>query len=106
MIILLVILALVDVVKNDKEKAAKWLLLACTQAEKEFGSKTGALKLRYVYEMFIANFPLLSKFVSFDEFSTMVDRALEEMKHLKDTNMAIFEYIGGYEVEKLSKEGK
>ncbi len=99
LILFTLILGLVDVVRNDKEKAKKWLLFACLEAEKEFGSKTGAIKLRYVYELFIATFPLLAKFISFEEFSKMVDDALTEMKHLIDTNMAIFEYVGGYEVE-------
>lgn len=100
MIILAAIVGVVDLVRNDKEKAKKWLLFACLEAEKEFGSKTGAIKLRYVYELFISTFPLLSKFITFETFSEMVDDALEEMKHLIDTNMAIFQYVGGYEVTK------
>lgn len=100
LIVVLVIAGLIDLVRNDKEKAKKWLLYAVTEAEKEFGSKTGAIKLRYVYELFMSTFPLLSKFISFKQFSQMVDEALEEMRHLIDTNMAIFQYVGGYEVKK------
>ena len=93
-------MGLVDVVRGDKEKCKKWLLLACLEAEKEFGSKTGVIKLRYVYDLFLSAFPILSKFMTFDEFSKMVDDALIEMKHLIDTNTAVFEFIGGYEVSK------
>lgn len=101
LIVLAIALGLVDLVRNDKEKAKKWLLFAVLEAEKEFGSKTGAIKLRYVYEMFVKTFPMLAKFTSFDEFSKMVDLALDEMKHLIDTNVKVFEYVGGAEVVKL-----
>ena len=97
LIIVLVIAALIALVRNDKKKAKEWLLLAVLQAEKEFGSKTGTIKLRYVYDMFLATFPILSKVISFEEFSGMVDEALEQMKHLINTNMAVFEYVGGLE---------
>lgn len=95
LIALLVIVGLTNFIRNDKEKAKKWLLLAVLEAEKEFGSKTGAIKLRYVYELFLSTFPLLSKFISFEQFSTMVDEALEEMKHLIDTNDAVSNYVDG-----------
>lgn len=93
LILVMVVAGLIYLIRNDKEKAKKWLLLACLEAEKEFGSKTGAIKLRYVYDMFLATFPVLSKFMSFDQFSEMVDTALEEMKHLINTNMAVFNIV-------------
>jgi len=89
----MVVAGLIYLIRNDKEKAKKWLLLACLEAEKEFGSKTGAIKLRYVYDMFLATFPVLSKFMSFEQFSNMVDTALEEMKHLINTNTAVFNIV-------------
>ena len=95
LIALLIIVGLINLIGNDKEKAKKWLLLAVLEAEKEFGSKTGAIKLRYVYELFLSTFPLLSKFISFEQFSTMVDEALEEMKHLINTNDAVSNYVDG-----------
>lgn len=93
LILVMVVAGLIYLIRNDKEKAKKWLLLACLEAEKEFGSKTGAIKLRYVYDMFLARFPVLSKFMSFEQFSNMVDMALEEMKHLINTNMAVFNFV-------------
>ena len=93
LILVMVVAGLIYLIRNDKEKAKKWLLLACLEAEKEFGSKTGVIKLRYVYDMFLATFPLLSKFVSFEQFSDMVTAALEEMKHLINTNMAVFNFV-------------
>ena len=99
LILVLIIAGLISFIANDKKKAKEWLLLAVLQAEKEFGSKTGVIKLRAVYDAFLTTFPILSKFISFEQFSQMVDEVLEEMKHLINTNMAIFDYVGGLSVE-------
>lgn len=101
---LIVVVAIVGLIKffifKDKESATKWLLYAVLEAEKEFGSKTGQIKLRYVYDWFIKTYPFLSKFISFKEFGEMVDTSLEDMRHLINTNTAIFDYVGGCEVIK------
>lgn len=97
LILVLAIVGLISFIAKDKKNAQKWLLYAVTEAEKEFGSKTGVLKLRFVYNWFLEAYPLLSKLITFENFSQMVDKALEEMRHLINTNMAIFQYVGGYE---------
>ena len=74
-------------------KVKEWLLFAVTEAEKEFGSGTGQLKLRYVYDMFVSKFPYLVKFVSFELFSDLVDKALEKFKEIFKTNKAIQQYV-------------
>lgn len=94
MIVALIVAGLINLIKNDKVKAKKWLLLAVLEAEKEFGSRTGQVKLRYVYKLFLSTFPLLSKVITFEQFSSMVDEVLEEMKHLIDTNIAVSDYVG------------
>ena len=76
-------------ISNVKE----WLLYAVTLAEKELGGGTGELKLRYVYDMFVAKFVWLGKIISFDMFSEMVDEVLERMNHLLATNVAIEEFV-------------
>ena len=50
------------------KKVKEWLLWAVAEAEKELGSGTGQLKLRYVYDMFIVKFPSLAKIISFETF--------------------------------------
>lgn len=87
------IAASIYLVKNDKIKAKEWLLYAVIEAERNFGPKTGHIKLRYVYNCFIEKFPALSKFISFDTFSKMVDEVLEEMRHLIETNGAVSDYV-------------
>lgn len=86
---------MIDTIKNDKEKCKEWLLGVVSEAERQFGSKTGALKLRYVYDKFLIAFPFLSHFVDFSEFSDMVDVALEWMKGSIKTSRYLHDYIKG-----------
>ena len=74
---------------SDKQlnKVREWLLYAVTKAEKELGAGTGKLKLRYVYDMFVA------RFITFDMFSMMVDEALEQMRTMLDSNEAVQKLI-------------
>ncbi|BAQ11283.1 hypothetical protein OXB_2812 [Bacillus sp. OxB-1] len=74
-------------------KVRAWLLLAVTQAEKEFGSGMGKIKLRTVYELFITRFTWLARVVSFDMFSDLVDDALEEMREMLKNNPRALEYV-------------
>lgn len=77
------------------EQLREWLLWAVTKAEKELGSGTGQLKLRYVYDMFVQRFPVLVKVISFDWFSALVDDALEQMRGMLSTNKAIRAIVDG-----------
>ena len=74
---------------SDKQlnKVREWLLYAVTKAEKELGGGTGQIKLRYVYDMFVARFAWLARVISFEAFSMMVDEALERMKKMLENNM-------------------
>lgn len=77
-------------IKNIKE----WLLYAVTEAETQLGGGTGQLKLRYVYDLAIAQFSWLS-FVPFDTFKSWVDEALEQMRHLLNTNVNVNKLVNG-----------
>lgn len=74
-------------------KVREWLLLAVTNAEKELGSGTGKLKLRYVYDMFLGKFPWIAKAITFEQFSYLVDDALDEMRELLATNKAVAQIV-------------
>lgn len=80
------------------KKVKAWLLYAVIMAEKELGSGTGALKLRYVYNLFVDKFPNLVSIISFEMFSKLVDEVLEEMKQILATNKDIEAYVEGEEV--------
>ena len=62
-------------------------------AEKELGGGTGKLKLRYVYDLFLTKFNWLAKVITFEQFSDLVDEALEEMKRLLESNNAVKEIV-------------
>lgn len=74
-------------------KVKEWLLYAVAKAEKELGGGTGKLKLRYVYDMFIAKFPYLVQVVSFESFSDLVDEVLDKFKDILSSNKAVQMYI-------------
>lgn len=74
-------------------KVKQWLLYAVLEAEKQFGSKTGALKLRSVYDLFVSRFPWLAKIVSFETFSTWVDEALDSAEEWLKKDTAVAEYV-------------
>lgn len=78
---------------TQKKKIKEWLLWAVTQAEKELGSGTGQLKLRYVYDLFVNNFKFVSVILPFETFSKWVDEVLVDMKKLIATNTKVDEYV-------------
>ena len=63
--------------------------------EKELGGGTGQIKLRYVYDMFVARFAWLARVISFEAFSMMVDEALERMKKMLESNKAMQTLVSG-----------
>lgn len=71
------------------KKVKEWLLYAVLLAEKEYGSQTGEIKLRYVYDLFVNKFTWLAKIISFDTFSEWVDIVLEQMEELLQNNKEI-----------------
>jgi hypothetical protein len=74
-------------------KIKEWLLFAVTEAERELGSGTGQLKLRYVYDKFVTKFPYLVQFISFERFSELVDDVLVKFKEMFNTNKNVKQYV-------------
>lgn len=99
--IAVILIALVAMVMNyaklsKEEKITnfkEWLKLAVTQAEKALGSGTGQLKLRWVYDLAIKQFPWIEQVVTFEVFSEWVDEALEWMNTQISSNEAVQNYI-------------
>ena len=77
-----------------KDKIQQWLIWAVAQAEKELGSGTGQLKIKYVYDLFISKFPAVAIFIKYETFANMVEKALDEFKEMIDTNRRISEEFG------------
>lgn len=99
-IIIIITAAIITLIKFDKKtrdeqihQVKEWLLYAVMEAEKELGSGTGALKLRFVYDMFITKFPLLVALIPFSTFSSFVDEALDKFKKLLATTPELQAYV-------------
>jgi len=84
--------------EQQLDKVQQWLLWAVVSAERELGGGTGELKLRSVYDLFVARFPWLAKLISFECFADMVDDALSEMETLLAENKDIHAFVTGGDV--------
>lgn len=100
MIIIVLIAVIIEITafaklsrKKKVENIKEWLKLAVVEAEKTLGGGTGQLKLRYVYEQAVAQFPWIASLVPFETFSAWVDEALEWMEKQLEQNQAITNYI-------------
>lgn len=81
--------------EDKKQALIEWLKWAVLQAEKEYGGKTGQLKLREVWNKALQTFPWLLRYISFEEFSMLVDTALEWLDKQLAGNQAIIELVYG-----------
>lgn len=90
---IIVIIGIVGVLKT--RTLSGWLKLAVVEAEKMFGSETGELKLQYVYNEAVKQFPIIATILPFSFFKKLVNSALDWMKKQIDENSKIKEYIEG-----------
>lgn len=92
--IILVVLGLAIILYVTSLSSFKnWLVYAVSKAEKLFGSKTGKLKLRYVYYLAIEAYPLIVKLLPFSIFSILVDSSLKAMRLMIENNKEISDII-------------
>lgn len=92
-IVFFILVILICVYECMTGKVKEWLKYAVVEAEKFFGTGTGQLKLRDVYDTFISTFPIFSKILPFFIFSKMVDGALIWMKEEFEKNENIKSYV-------------
>lgn len=80
---------------SDEEltKFKEWLLFAVEEAEAMYGGGTGAIKLRYVYDLAVSKFPAITSFISFETFAKLVDEALELLKKIAEDNEEVAKLI-------------
>lgn len=71
----------------------EWLKWAVTEAESYLGGGTGQLKLRYVYDLAVKQFPIIKYVLPFSVFEAWVDEALVWMRQQIDANEKIAEYV-------------
>lgn len=94
-LIVTILAVLVYFFLNGRKSVISFLLYAVTLAEKEFGEKTGRLKLSMVYEMFVSKYPIFSKILPFSVFSAWVDVVLQEMRKILEDNINAKRYVEG-----------
>lgn len=94
-IIFIILVVLCTIYGCVSGKAKEWLKYAVCVAEQELGKETGQLKLRYVYDMFVEQFPVFATIVPFSIFSKWVDLALEWMREQLSHNQSIKAFIEG-----------
>jgi hypothetical protein len=87
-----------------KGNIIEWLIDVCAEMERNLGDGTGFLKLRGAYNEFIATFPIMSKLISFETFSQLVDEALAVLKEKMSVNRKLSDYISG-RLESMLLEG-
>lgn len=80
---------------SQLSRIKEWLIWAVAAAEKELGSGTGQLKLRYVYGLFTQSWTEFAKVVSFEVFSSWVDDALVRFTKMMQTNKNVVNYVEG-----------
>ena len=78
---------------NQIKKVKEWLLFACVEAERDFGSGKGQLKLRYVYDMFVEKFGVIKYIVTFEEFSVLVDDVLDSAIEFFENQFEFFDSV-------------
>lgn len=93
-VLILAIVVILGVIGFLRTKTlGEWLKSAVVEAEKLFGSKTGELKLQYVYNEAIKQFPIIATFLPFSLFKKFVDSALDWMEKQIDENLKVKDYI-------------
>ncbi|MCM3387358.1 phage holin, LLH family [Ureibacillus chungkukjangi] len=79
--------------EKRKEQIKVWLLEAVLLAENTWQSKTGKVKFSFVYDKFIERYKWIAIFMPKAVFEQLVDAALEEMRHLLETNPNVAEKV-------------
>lgn len=99
-IVLLAILGFYVKIRNlINNNLIEWLVDKVADAEAYFGSETGQLKLRSVYNVFVQNRPILALFIPFDKFADYVDSALEKFEQMVSDNGKIKEWYDKQKIE-------
>lgn len=98
-VLLIIVGAYVKIRNLINNNLIEWLVDKVADAEAYFGSETGQLKLRSVYNVFVQNRPILAVLISFDRFSDLVDAALDKFEAMLDENGKIKEWYDNKKLE-------
>lgn len=91
--LVVIIVAIVGVVKQEKSIIFKMLFSLVTEAEKQYGAGTGELKLSSVVSQVYEKLPSISKLIPVKTLEKWVDEALVEAKVKWEKNANVATYI-------------
>ncbi len=94
--IIMTTIAVADAFRGNKSMIMHMLYALVTEAEKQYGSGTGALKLAAVIEKIYPKLPAVIKmFITDDMLTRWIEDALAAAKAEWEKNLRVSEYIGG-----------
>ena len=88
--------------KDEKKKAAieavrRSMLYFVTEAEKEYGGGTGALKRAKVFAEIFKQYPILAQFANVEAVTSLIDYFIDdnlvELRELLENNEAFYDYV-------------
>lgn len=88
--------------KQQLEKVKVALLYMVTEAEKELKSKTGRIKRSMVWEWLVERFPIVTLFITEEQYDKLLDQALEDFRKMLENNKELYNYV--YGTDAITKE--
>lgn len=88
--------------KQQLKKVKIALLYMVTEAEKELKSKTGRIKRAMVWEWLVERFPIVTLFITKEQYDKLLDQALEEFRKMLESNKELYNYV--YGTDAITKE--
>ena len=102
--IIIILILLVGLITKFKKifsgNLVEWLIIKVADAEAYFGSETGQIKLRAVYDAFVKDRPIISLLISFDSFSNLVDSALDKFENMLEEVEGVKNWFNKLQQEK------
>lgn len=92
-VVAVLVVIVTGVIALQYKSFKQWLVWAVCEAEKYLGSGTGQLKLKYAYDLAVSRFPFITKIITFNLFSKLVDKALETMRTMIENSVSIKEVL-------------
>lgn len=69
------------------------LLYMVTEAEKELKSKTGRVKRSMVWVWLVERFPIVTLFITEEQYDKLLDQALAEFRKMLENNSSLYDYV-------------
>ena len=91
--LVIIVVAIVCVIKQEKNIVFKMLFSLVTEAEKQYGNGTGELKLSSVISQIYEKLPSISKFIPVKTLEKWVDEGLVDAKKKWEANNNVATYI-------------